>query len=102
MVIHSNIISGIGLRDLAAWQFKPSGDYEADCAAGRSLAEQYLALRLDPAFSPALGWIVSSISQLERDLSGLEIGFFQAVSENLLPTMQPAKAMARVSLAACQ
>lgn len=80
----------VALAEFTHWKFQPNGNYEIDCANGRRLAREYLALNFEPSFAPALGWIVQSLTKLERPLSGLEIGFFHELNSRLtaLPSEQ--------------
>lgn len=72
-----------GIARFTKWAFVPTGDYGEDCATGRRLASEYLAFQNDPAFAPALGWVVQSVAALNRPLSGLEIGFFHELNRYL-------------------
>jgi hypothetical protein len=71
------------LRNFTCWKFEPSGDAAADCATGRRLAREYLDWRHAPEFPILLGYISASIAKLDRPHSGIESGFFAALSEVL-------------------
>jgi hypothetical protein len=70
-------------EDFARWNFKSTGDYSADCAAGRRLAHEFLEWRHASDFQPLLGWAVASIAKRVEGLSGLEVGFLNTLSQVL-------------------
>jgi hypothetical protein len=64
---------------------KPSatGNYEADCAAGRNYADK-VVLQMQETDQPALlGWVTAGFdSTFPRD--GVQIGFFHRIAERLM------------------
>lgn len=63
------------------WNPERTGDYAADCAAGRSYAGQFVAMMRDGANVSLLPWIVGTMPRGE-EMGGVEIGFLTALGES--------------------
>lgn len=60
------------------WHVQSSGDYGADCIIGEELALEYINFAaLNTSCPSILGWIVSD---MPRELTGVEIGFLDIVA----------------------
>ena len=70
-------------REFAAWNVAPSGHYAQDCARGRAKAEELIAFVRDSKLPATLGYVVQSLMHSGREMSGIEIGFFHRISEEL-------------------
>ena len=61
-------------------QMAETGDYGADCATGRLLADSLIKRMADTAYTPALGALVSEIVKAGR-WGAVHIGFFQRLAD---------------------
>lgn len=57
-----------------------TGDYGADCATGRLLADALIKRMADTDYTPALGEVVSEIVKAGR-WGAVHIGFFQRLAD---------------------
>jgi len=65
------------------WSIDPSGDYEADCRQGRAAALELSRFVFFGEVPTILGSVARAIVQKGR-FGGLEIGFFQQISEGMV------------------
>lgn len=61
-----------------------SGDYAADCARGREMAEKLIAHMAETRFTPMLGAICKGIVDAGR-WKTVHVGFFQRLADRSLP-----------------
>ena len=67
------------------WSTKATGDWTIDCATGRGYAEEMLNCIRTKQNPTGLGHIVKAMVG-HGQWGGVEVGFFQRVSEELLRT----------------
>jgi hypothetical protein len=61
-------------------QMAETGDYGADCATGRQLADALIKRMADTEYTPALGEVVGEIVKTGR-WGAVHIGFFQRLAD---------------------
>jgi hypothetical protein len=61
-------------------QMAETGDYGADCATGRLLADALIKRMADTDYTPALGEVVGEIVKAGR-WGAVHIGFFQRLAD---------------------
>jgi hypothetical protein len=68
---------------ISVWAIQPTGDWEKDCKTGRKHATSYLQYLRTPDASPGL--LMQIVKAMPRqDMSGVECGFFHAISETAM------------------
>ena len=76
--INGNAISSDEILGYA--QMAETGDYGADCATGRLLADALIKRMADTAHTPALGEVVGEMVKAGR-WGAVHIGFFQRLAD---------------------
>ena len=64
------------------WSVIPTGDYAADCAAGRQLAKIALREMVNRGFPQLMQWTVFGMMELRRPRSGVEVGYLSEFGHN--------------------